>query len=220
MNGRIIYVIAAVFVETTAGAVHADSGSVGFVSDERGYYCSVPTGECIWEEPELRWALHGFPESTNRAVIESALMASAAKWAAVLPIHFVKVDKKDQADVLITWALGGKQDPLWMDVFARSTPPGKCAGITPTPCSPRLMVFMTEKENEAIKWSFDGATVPVDAVDFESAALHEWGHMLGIGGHCGMTGNPPCQNGGQVMENGVRGAMEQKTGLRICALTQ
>ena len=43
-----------------------------------------------------------------------------------------------------------------------------------------------------------------DELDVESVALHEWGHILGIFGHCGFMGNRACVPN-QVMQNYKRG---------------
>ena len=50
---------------------------------------------------------------------------------------------------------------------------------------------MTELTGGPVVWSTKDQPGPKEW-DLQSVALHEWGHLLGLVGHCGEYGNPAC----------------------------
>ena len=175
------------------------------VFDKRGFYCVVDkNARCVWNKKEIKWSLNRSPAYLTQTNVISAMKNAANTWSSATDFTLTYVPLKDGADVLVDWALGGKNDPMWQDTWARAQIPGFC-GLVDYPCDPRLIIFMTEElNNDPIKWSTADVGPKADELDVESVALHEWGHILGIFGHCGVLGNRACVPN-QVMQNYKKG---------------
>jgi peptidoglycan hydrolase-like protein with peptidoglycan-binding domain len=115
----------------------------------------------VWPDRTLTWKLINTDDVTQ-AQAEAAISAAFATWAAQTSMTFTKVGATATADLSIRF----------QSIDGKPAERNKLAGALPWP-SPAL-VFDT-----AETWSV-AATTPSTAVDLQTVALHEIGHVLNL----------------------------------------
>ncbi|OEL17830.1 Metalloendoproteinase 1-MMP [Dichanthelium oligosanthes] len=132
-------------------------------------------GEPRWTQPDplvLTYAISAtatvdyLPAETVRSVFRRAF----ARWARVIPVGFVETDDYDAADVRVGFYMGSHGDGIPFDG------PLGVLGHAFSPKNGRLHLDAAER------WAVDmGTETAHSAVDLESVATHEIGHVLGLG---------------------------------------
>jgi hypothetical protein len=128
---------------------------------------------CPWPKPLLRF---GFTEAGPRSVssdaARDAVRAAFSTWAAVVPLEIREVGSPDGADVVVDWRPANDPDRSMIGgVVAHADWPGACAVVTSSP--PKPLHFDVTEHTWAV-----GAVA--GAVDIETIAVHEVGHLVGL----------------------------------------
>jgi Matrixin/Putative peptidoglycan binding domain len=125
---------------------------------------------CPWRQATLSFAFDiGTPDIAGTEL--RAVTAAIATWQAVCPLTFIEVAPSENPNVLIGWR--PPNDPaldMTGGIIAHADFPPDCSIITRT--LPKPLHFDDEH-----LWSTTGTTT---ALDVQSVALHEFGHILGL----------------------------------------
>ncbi len=135
------------------------SSSVTFVS------------RCPWRQATLSFAFDiGTPDIAGNIELQ-AVTTAISTWQAVCPLTFIEVGSSENPNVLIGWRPPNDPDlDMTGSVIAHADFPPDCSIVTNT--LPKPLHFDDEH-----RWSTTGATI---ALDVQSVALHEFGHILGL----------------------------------------
>ncbi len=131
------------------------------------------TTTCAWDRRDLRYAFGVGTESVAGTEEFAAVRAAFATWSAATELTFGEVPASEDPDLFIEWRTAADPDLSMVGgtVAHADFPPG-CSIVTDTLPKP---IHFDDSEHA---WSI-GATV--GAFDVETVALHEIGHILGLG---------------------------------------
>ncbi|KAM6584304.1 hypothetical protein CsatB_011306 [Cannabis sativa] len=123
-------------------------------------------GNPRWRKSRLTYKFRSIAKSASAESIRSICARAFEKWAQVSHFSFQEVGESSTADIVIGFHVGDHGDPYPFDgprgVLAHAFPP-----------STGLLHF-----DGAENWSMNPGQ---NEVDLESVALHEIGHVLGLG---------------------------------------
>ena len=135
------------------------SSSVAFVS------------RCPWRQAILSFAFDIGTLDVSGTAEFQAVRTAIATWQVVCPLPFSEIGSNQNPDVLIGWRPPNDPDlDMTGSVIAHADFPPDCDIVTDT--LPKPLHFDDEH-----LWSTTGAAT---ALDVESVALHEFGHILGL----------------------------------------
>ncbi|XP_059069452.1 metalloendoproteinase 1-MMP isoform X2 [Cryptomeria japonica] len=162
---------------STKGVVNSAPSSYHFhrIPTSCGVIKTEPFGPLPkWQSTNLTYALLDIPYAQlglSSAAVRFSIAAAFDSWAAVTPFHFVEAQNSDQANIKISFATGDHGDGEPFD-----GPGGLLAHSFAPPSG--IMHFDAEEY-----WRVDGFEEPSYFlwVDLQSIALHEIGHIIGLG---------------------------------------
>lgn len=145
----------------------------------RSFRCGLPDMHrglaastlCKWEKPLLRFAFDWGTDDVNGREEFGAVRKAFASWSSVTGLEFEEVVFSDAPDIQIGWRASDDPDYELSGVVAHSDYPIGCSvstGQLPLPIH----------FNSQFRWAVEAAS---NAFDIESVALHEIGHILGLG---------------------------------------
>lgn len=135
---------------------------------------------CPWGRRTLTFAFDTGTNDISGVGEFDAVRAAFATWAAVGQLTFIEVTTAQNPDVRIGWRPANDQDLSMVGgVLAHADFPPNCSVVTNTLPKP---VHFDDSEHT---WSVGAA---VSAFDVETVALHEIGHILGLG-HTNVPGS-------------------------------
>ncbi len=158
-------------VASIPGAIRADTpGSVTAQYVEAGW---------VWQSGHVQWSYTdaGRPGSIDGGDVYSALVANASTWnAAGAGVQFGPVLPGTALPSLCAGlaAADGANIVGWVPTIGGSILARTCT----TPASGPYAVESDMQFDASRDWTFDAEAA---AIDFQSVALHEMGHMLGLG---------------------------------------
>ena len=130
------------------------------------------TTACAWSRTNLTFAFGPGTADTASNTEFDAVRTAFGTWASVTPMSFAEVASNQNPDILIDWR--GASDPDYNmvgSVHAHADYPPGCDFVTTQ--LPKPVHF----DDSETTWSIGAA---VNAIDVESVALHEIGHILGL----------------------------------------
>ncbi|KAG8076207.1 hypothetical protein GUJ93_ZPchr0006g42649 [Zizania palustris] len=136
----------------------------------RGLFTYFP-GSPKWSKKTLKYAIATSNTSINRATLRQVFARAFARWSAVTKFHFTETASASDADIRIGFYAGNHGDAKPFD-----GPLGILAHAF-APTNGRLHLDATET------WVANGDVTrasSASAVDLESVAVHEIGHILGL----------------------------------------
>lgn len=126
---------------------------------------------CPWRQAILSFAFDIGTLDVAGTTEFQAVRAAIATWQVVCPLPFNEVGSNQSPDVLIGWRPPNDPDlDMTGSVIAHADFPPDCDIVTDT--LPKPLHFDDEH-----LWNTTGAAA---ALDVESVALHEFGHILGL----------------------------------------
>ncbi|KAL7160438.1 hypothetical protein ABFS83_01G095200 [Erythranthe nasuta] len=158
-------------VSDSAAAVGGGSGSRGMKANRRYAYFY---GEPRWVRPPPMTLTYAFSPAgavdyLSPADVRAAFVGAFSRWAAVIPVNFTETDDYSTADIRIGWFDGDHGDGEAFDGVL---------GVLAHAFSPENGRFHLDA---AERWAVDfAAEKSKAAVDLESVATHEIGHVLGL----------------------------------------
>lgn len=170
---------------------------------ERKDSTATPAPVCRWDPGQLTYYIGpntaGLPRAAYRGAIRDALL----QWTSLVPLTAVELPSPQSAAIVVSW-IDDPSDPLHPPSIARGELPPNCSHRTRG--LPKPLVFTTvssgSPEYRHYRWSTGGEP---ETFDVESVALHEFGHMLGLG-HC----EGPCSDS-VVMSRYIRPGQLRRT---------
>ncbi|CAH9095352.1 unnamed protein product [Cuscuta europaea] len=134
-----------------------------------GHY-SFFQGRPRWPQASTQLTYAFFPENQLTDAVKSVFARAFARWSAVIPLNFTHTPTYTSADIRIGFYVGDHGDGEAFD--------GSMGTLAHAFSPPSGHLHMDGDEN----WVLDGDSLNVPAsVDLESVAVHEIGHMLGLG---------------------------------------
>ena len=131
------------------------------------------TTTCAWAHPCVTFAFDVGTDDVPGTGDFAAVRRAVATWAAATPLTFTEVRPDQRPDVLIGWrSIADPDFDLSNDIAHADFPPG--CGVIDLHALPRPVHF----RDTGINWT---DADPIFEFDIESAALHELGHIIGLG---------------------------------------
>ncbi|KAG8094291.1 hypothetical protein GUJ93_ZPchr0012g22232 [Zizania palustris] len=146
-------------------------GNLSAVLHGRGLFSYFP-GSPLWSKRTLKYAIATSETSIDRATLTQVFARAFARWSEVTTLNFAETASAADADITIGFHAGDHGDGESFD-----GPLGTLAHAF-SPTNGRLHLDATEA------WVAGGDVTRASsdvAVDLESVAVHEIGHILGLG---------------------------------------
>ena len=131
------------------------------------------TTTCAWVHPCVTFAFDVGTDDVPGTGDFAAVRRAVATWATATPVTFTEVRPDQRPDVLIGWrSIADPDFDLSNDIAHADFPPG--CGVIDLHALPRPVHF----RDTGINWTDAN---PIFEFDIESTALHELGHIIGLG---------------------------------------
>ena len=142
--------------------------------------CGVPdfvqraafVARCAWVHPCLTFAFDSGTNDVPGGGEFQAIRDALATWAAAAPLTFTEVGLHQHPDIVIGWRPADDPDLDFSGVIAHADFPPGCGVISET--LPKPVHFL----DPGVNWAVGKV---IFSFDVESVALHELGHVLGLG---------------------------------------
>ncbi|WP_369264647.1 matrixin family metalloprotease [Streptomyces sp. R35] len=162
-----------------------DAGTRDLMTESR---CALPdmldgvafATRCAWNRRELTYTFDIGTNDTAGTTEFDAVRRALRTWSAAVPIGFTEVTAAQNPDIRIGWRPANDPDLSMVGgTLAHADFPPGCGVVTNA--MPKPVHFDDEEHN----WSVGAAA---DSFDVDTVALHELGHILGLG-HSSVSGS-------------------------------
>lgn len=150
-----------------SSSMNSGSGSGKERSNERKLYSFFP-GMPMWRKSQLTYSFSTANQAFTADVLRAVYARAFDRWAAVTPLTFTEAATGAKADITIEFYSGDHGD---------GEPFDGVLGTLAHAFSPPSGIFHLDA---AENWVVNGGS-SLSGVDLESVAVHEIGHLLGLG---------------------------------------
>lgn len=129
---------------------------------------------CAWSHRDLTFAFDTGTDDAEPGQEFEAVRSALRTWSDAIPVTFAEVTADRDPDIVIGWRSADDPDHSMIGgVLAHADFPPGC-GVVTNGSTPKPVHF----DDTEHTWSIGAAA---DCFDVETVALHEFGHILGLG---------------------------------------